>query len=240
MTTLDTLTVTRSHLPAEFRDKHARLWHPNHLARLARNLDRFTAEGVAVPLPHFAAEVTPPVGPVFDKVRPFLNGVQPDELAREFVEIGCGGLLLLMGQRRTPASLTDETGIPPTDNELWASATAPHRPNDALTVVARALAKHCHRSTEAFWGGTSGPTATRNAQAEAVLRHILDGRTWWNVFGHFAHKTVFEARLPTGHGARWGANGTKFIGFLEPFDEALCPSLSSDPETPKFPTSSEI
>jgi len=37
---------------------------------------------------------------------------------------------------------------------------------------------------------------------------------------------VFEARLPTGHGARWGHGGEEFIGFLEPFDEEKCPSLS--------------
>lgn len=228
MNTLDAITAALPHLPAEFRDRLARLWHPDHLSRLARNLDRFAAEGMAVPLPHFAAEVTPPVGPVFEKVRPLMSGHHPTELAGGFAEIGCDGLLLLMGQRRTPASLTDETGIPPTDAELWASATARHSPNDALTVVARALAKHCHRSTEAFWGTATGPTAARNAHAEAVLRQILDGRTWWNVFGHFAHETVFEARLPTGHGARWGEGGEKFIGFLEPFDEALCPSLNAD------------
>lgn len=233
MNTFDTLTAAIPHLPPDFRERFARLWHPDHLARLARNFDRLASEGVAVPLPHFAAEVTPPVGPVFDRVRPFLNGEQPDELAREFVEIGCDGLLLLLGQRRTPASLTDESGIPPTDAELWASATTQHNPNDALTVVARALAKHCHRSTEAFWGSTSGPTATRNGQAEAVLRRILDGRTWWNVFGHFAHETVFEARLPTGHGARWGNAGSKFIGFLEPFDESLCPSLADGESSPR-------
>ena len=70
----------------------------------------------------------------------------------------------------------------------------------------------------------SGPTAVRNAQAIEVLTRVLTGRTWWNVFGHFAHDTVFEARLPTGHGARWGHDGTEFIGFLEPFDAAKCPS----------------
>lgn len=177
MNTPATLTAALPHLLAEFRDRLARLWQPDHLARLARNLDRLASVGVAVPLPHFAAEVTPPVGPIYEKVRPFLTGNQPAELARGFTEIGCDGLLLLMGQRRTPASLTDETGIPPTDAELWASATARHNPNDALTVVARALAKHCHRSTEAFWGTTTGPTVTRNAQAETVLRQILDGRT---------------------------------------------------------------
>ena len=54
---------------------------------------------------------------------------------------------------------------------------------------------------------------------------ILDAATWWNVFGHFQHDVVYEARVPSGHGARWGFGGNEFIGFLEPFDEEKCPSL---------------
>jgi hypothetical protein len=42
---------------------------------------------------------------------------------------------------------------------------------------------------------------------------------------------VFEARLSSGHGARWGHAGGEFIGFLEPFDEARCPSLNGDSES---------
>ena len=109
MNSLDAITAALPHLPAEFRARLARLWHPDHFARLVRNLDRFATDGVSVLLPHFTAEMTPPVGPVFEKVRPFLNGDQPAELAGAFAGVGCDGLLLLMGQRRTPASLTDDT-----------------------------------------------------------------------------------------------------------------------------------
>jgi hypothetical protein len=52
-----------------------------------------------------------------------------------------------------------------------------------------------------------------------MLLHILDNTTWWNVFGHFKHVLVYEARVPSGHGARWGQGGDELIGFLEPFDE---------------------
>ena len=38
-----------------------------------------------------------------------------------------------------------------------------------------------------------------------------DSATWWNVFGHFAHEVVYEARVPSGHGARWGFGGDEFI-----------------------------
>jgi hypothetical protein len=53
--------------------------------------------------------------------------------------------------------------------------------------------------------------------ARAVLERILDEQTWWNVFGHFQHEVVYEARVPSGHGARWVKGVAAFIGFLEPF-----------------------
>jgi hypothetical protein len=37
------------------------------------------------------------------------------------------------------------------------------------------------------------------------------------VFGHFQHEVVYEARVRSGHGARWAQGGAEFIGFLEPF-----------------------
>jgi hypothetical protein len=92
-------------------------------------------------------------------------------------------------------------------------------PGDPLSVAGRALAKHAARCTGAFWGSVTGSTAEKNAAAEVLLRRILDEATWWNVFGHFTHGSVFEARVPSGHGTRWGNGGEEFIGFLEPFDE---------------------
>ena len=217
---MNPLLAALPHLSPPFREQSARLWVPEHLARLAR---RVSEDPPVRLLPHFEAEVTPPVQPLAERLR----AVWDDSsalLAVEVERIGVDGLLLLLGQRRTPATLTDTRGIPPTTDELLASATARFNPHDELTVAARALAKHAHRSPDRFWGEVSGPTAVRNAQAIEVLTRVLTGRTWWNVFGHFAHDTVFEARLPTGHGARWGHDGTEFIGFLEPFDAAKCPS----------------
>jgi hypothetical protein len=86
-------------------------------------------------------------------------------------------------------------------------------------VAARALAKHAHRSPAKFWGDVRGSVGDKNEAAAAVLAGILDAATWWNVFGHCKHDTVFEARVPDGHGARWGRDGEEFIGFLEPFEE---------------------
>jgi hypothetical protein len=219
---IDTLSAAIPHLSAGFRERTARLWVPEHLAQLTARLE--AGPGAERPSPHFAAETTPPVGPVAAQVSGAVGS--PVELAAALERIGLDGLLLLLGQRRTSASLTDERAIPPTDAELLTSANRRHHPNDELTVAARALAKHAHRSPDRFWGEATGPTAARNVHAAGVLTRILAGRTWWNVFGHFTHDTVFEARLPSGHGARWGHAGTAFVGFLEPFDEAKCPSLN--------------
>jgi hypothetical protein len=111
---------------------------------------------------------------------------------------------------------------------LLHSATAGHGDGNPLTVAARALSKHVHRSPEAFWGTVTGSVAEKNAAALRVLNDVLDRTTWWNVFGHFQHELVYEARVPSGHGARWGRLGEEFIGFLEPFDESKCASLNPE------------
>jgi hypothetical protein len=189
--------------------------------RLASRLLEFHARGSPIdrPEPHFFEEVTPPLAPVFEPFRPLLaeRHADPQRWADALAAVGIGGALLLLGQRRTPASLTDASAAPPTDEQLLAAADAPCNPGVSLSVAGRAWAKHAPRSGEQFWGTVSGGDAEKNAAARRLVDTILAGATWWNVFGHFVHDTVFEARLPSGHGARWGDRGTVFIGFLEPF-----------------------
>jgi hypothetical protein len=215
-------------LPAPLVAEHRRLFAGEHLAKLAARLLDFHRHGVPKEQPpHFAAECTPPLNEAFAPFRAPLAAwaAAPDEPAPEVVQkladavvaAGCAHLLLLLGQRRTPASLTDARAIPPLRAELLASAAALHNPAEGLTVAARALTKHVHRSPGAFWGTVGSTAADKNAAARAVLERILDEQTWWNVFGHFQHEVVYEARVPSGHGARWAQGGAEFIGFLEPF-----------------------
>lgn len=218
-------------LPESFRAEHARLFLPEHLDRLSARLRAFHRDGVPSerPLPHFSAECTPPLLDSFGFFAPALkqwaatSNAPPPSLIRAFADAmtaaGCAHLLLLLGQRRTPASLTDARGIPPPRTTLLASALRPCGPSDPLTVAARALSKHAHRSPAQFWGAATGSVSIKNEAAAALLNRILDEATWWNVFGHYKHNTVFEARVPTGHGVRWGQDGQELIGFLEPFDE---------------------
>jgi hypothetical protein len=236
----DVLAACVPLVPGPFCTEHARLFEPEHLDRLAARLLRFHRGGVldSRPPPHFSAECSPPVGGVFavfaDALRlweaaPGLcSPAVPRAFADAVVRAGCPGLLLLLGQRRTPASLTDARAIPPPRATLLAAAARPCGERDPLTAGARALSKHVHRSAEAFWGEVRGSAGAKNRAAEAVVGRILGGATWWNVFGHYKHGTVFEARVATGHGARWGRDGIAFIGFLEPFDEDRWPETTGE------------
>jgi hypothetical protein len=232
------LQACRPLLPEPFGSAHARLFaQEEHLAALAARLLAFARQGVPAepPPPRFAAECTPPLEAAFapfrDAVAAWHDDSYSSALPRQFTDAlvvaGTRNLLVLLGQRLTPASVTDARAIPPTRARLLASARRPHGNADPLTVAGRALAKHVHRSPAAFWGQVSGSAAEKNAAAEEVLARILGGATWWNVFGHFKHDLVYEARVPTGHGARWGRLGDEFIGFLEPFDELKCPSVGA-------------
>jgi hypothetical protein len=226
------------YLPESFRQEHARLFQEEHLGRLAERLLACAEHGppAELPPPHFAAECTPPPGQAWSFFREAVARWQiapeplaPDvlqPLADALVAAGCRNILILLGQRLTPASLSDARGIPPTRAELLASAAVPHSEADGLTVAARALTKHVARSQAAFWGGVHGSTADKNAAAARLLRYILDEATWWNVFGHFQHEVVYEARVPSGHGARWARGGSEFIGFLEPFEEERRAAIS--------------
>ena len=233
----ETLKAAAPLLPEPFRAEHARLFEEEHLTRLADRLLTFAEQGVPedFPPPHFTAECTPPLADAWAFFREPVGlwRAAPDRLAGPllrhfadaFVAAGTRNLLILLGQRLTPASITDARAIPPARAQLLAAANREHNPADHLTVAARALTKHVPRAGGVFWGEVRGSGAEKNARAVRLLEAILDAATWWNVFGHFQHDVVYEARVPSGHGARWGFGGNEFIGFLEPFDEEKCPSL---------------
>lgn len=224
----DALRDAQNRLPQHLRIELAPLFaHEERLARLSTRLLLLSRQGVPAspPPPHFEAECTPPMAEAF---APFQQALadwhqQPDsrEIATSLAEAlgACGikHLLVLLGQRMTSASLTDARAFPPLREHLLASAMKPHSPADRLSVAGRALAKHAPRSPGTFWGEVTGSAEEKNSAARRLLEHILDEATWWNVFGHYKHECVFEARVVTGHGARWGHSGREFIGFLEPF-----------------------
>jgi len=224
-----TLLAATEFLPEAFRAKHARLFLPEHLETLAARLATFHETGVPAdrPPPRFDEETTPPLGPVYAPFEAVLRQF-PDQnpepgrhllegLASAMLAVGCSGLLLLLGQRRTPASLDDTRAIPPLRADLLAAADRPHSPTDPLTVAARALAKHAARNPDPWWGKVTGTVPQKNEAAHLILERLLEAPTWWNCFGHYKHEVVYEVRVRSGHGARWGVAEMAFIGFLEPF-----------------------
>jgi hypothetical protein len=224
----DALRSSRPFLPEPLRTDLAPLFaDEERLAVLSSRLLVFSRQGVPdrLPPPTFPAECTPPLVDAFAPFRAALafwhehpdDPTVPQRLANAITAAGCAQVLVLLGQRITPGSITDARGLPPPRDRLLASAFRPHSQADPLTVAARALAKHAHRGS--FWGECTGSVADKNATAEALVNRLLDEATWWNVFGHFAHGLVYEVRLESGHGARWGRAGEEFIGFLEPFED---------------------
>src|SRR5262249_35452200 len=224
----DALRSSHPLLPEALRADLAPLFaDEEHLAVLSARLLVFSRQGVPdrPPPPPLPAESPPPLEAAF---APFSGALafwhEPSDdpavsqrLADAIANAGCAGVLVLLGQRVTPGSITDARALPPPRARLLASAFRRHSAADSLSVAARALAKHAHRGS--FWGECTGSVAEKNATAEAVVNRLLDEATWWNVFGHFAHGLVYEVRVPSGHGARWGRAGAEFIGFLEPFEE---------------------
>ncbi|KAA1246823.1 hypothetical protein [Aquimarina sp. RZ0] len=57
----------------------------------------------------------------------------------------------------------------------------------------------------------------KEEKVNTLLSNMIHNKSWWNLFYHYKHKYVYEIRIPSGHGIRWNASGTKLISFLEPF-----------------------
>uniref|UniRef100_A0A2P2P524 Uncharacterized protein n=1 Tax=Rhizophora mucronata TaxID=61149 RepID=A0A2P2P524_RHIMU len=52
-----------------------------------------------------------------------------------------------------------------------------------------------------------------------VIGQLMGSCCWSNMHIIPQHGVVFEIRVVEGYGARWSGDGTKFIGFLEPYME---------------------
>jgi hypothetical protein len=84
-----------------------------------------------------------------------------------------------------------------------------------LTVGARALSKHSHRSSEGFWGNSSGTETYKNKLASDVANKIITECTYINLHILPQQEYIVELRVTKGYGMRWTVEG-EFRGFLEP------------------------
>ncbi|KAJ4723551.1 RNA-binding ASCH domain protein [Melia azedarach] len=131
-----------------------------------------------------------------------------------------GGIQSLLGLAHTVGTISD--ALPPPRSTLLSSFMLPFKPNikgSTLTHGARALAKHAARSSNRYWGKYDGSDSDKNRLAMDVIGHLIVSCCWLNVHIVQPHGIVFEIRVADGYGARWSKDGTKFIGFLEPYME---------------------
>ena len=84
-----------------------------------------------------------------------------------------------------------------------------------LTVGGRGLLKHCHRTSDGFWGAGTGTELQKNQRADHVARKILKNCVWMNIHIMVHQVILVECRVQQGYGIRWQLDGT-FRGFLEP------------------------
>ncbi|KAI5582999.1 hypothetical protein POPTR_007G132100v4 [Populus trichocarpa] len=141
-------------------------------------------------------------------------------LASILFGLSYGGVRSLLGLADTGGTVSN--ALPPPRSTLLSSFIFPYNPNikgSALTHGARALAKHAERSRDRYWGILGGSDSTKNRLAMNVISRIIASCCWSNIHVVPQHGAVFEIRVADGYGARWSKDGTKFIGFLEPYIE---------------------
>ncbi|KAM6545911.1 hypothetical protein CsatB_026647 [Cannabis sativa] len=141
-------------------------------------------------------------------------------LASILSELSYSGIRGILGLTNTKG--TTEHALPPPRSALLSSFTMPYNKNvkgSTLTHGARALAKHAHRSNNKFWGILDGSDSNKNKLALDVIVNLVEECCWLNLHVVPPHGDVFEIRISHGYGARWSKDGSKFIGFLEPYVE---------------------
>ncbi|WP_128755173.1 hypothetical protein [Aquimarina sediminis] len=177
-------------------------------------------------LPVFEEEVTPPVevayGSFDDAIRTtkMCKSLEDEKKisklwAATLENTPFEYLLLIIGQRYTPASIKNQAAIPPIKKVLIESCFIPI--NSQIVMATRAWEKHIGRSTDNFWGQIKGNSKEKEERVKRLVMYMIECHTWWNMFYHYKHELVYEIRVPSGHGIRWTSDGTKLIGFLEPF-----------------------
>uniref|UniRef100_A0A0E0DNL1 ASCH domain-containing protein n=1 Tax=Oryza meridionalis TaxID=40149 RepID=A0A0E0DNL1_9ORYZ len=132
--------------------------------------------------------------------------------------LGSDGLGRLLGMVKTAGTVQD--GLPPPRSVLISSCMKLHQPNVngcSLTDAARALAKHVHRSSDGWWGSFHGSDVRKNQLASEIIDRLLRECCWMNIHLTQPYGPVYEIRVHEGYGARWSQDGSKFIGFLEPY-----------------------
>lgn len=138
------------------------------------------------------------------------------------ISLGPRGILFCLGVRRTQGS-TDKYMLPQRNiiekcfSQIYSKEESKGSSN--LSVGARSLTKHAHRSSEGFWGKITGQDHVKNQVAQDVLRRLLNEAAWINIHCLPNEEPVLEVRVSEGYGARWLIEKKIFRGFVEPMME---------------------
>ena len=132
-----------------------------------------------------------------------------------FSFFNCRDLLTFFGVRKTTGSI--DYYIPLDKTLMISKFKELNNPKSKLTVGAKALCKHSHRSvTDPFWPGQDGKEKDKNDKAEKMLYLFLENCVWINIHLLPHQLVIIELRIDKGYGIRWQANDGMFRGFLEP------------------------
>ena len=132
-----------------------------------------------------------------------------------FIDFTCRDILTFLGIRKTKGSI--DNYIPLDKNILISKFKELNNEKSKLTVGAKALCKHSHRSvSESFWPGQGGKEKDKNDNAEKMLKLFLEECVWINMHLLPHNLIIIELRIDKGYGIRWQVNDGMFRGFLEP------------------------
>ena len=200
----------------EWKEKYHKILAEEHLKALDENIQKYRRHALGWDQPFFKEEIKTDRNNSFSL---FLNTLESENTvrvkARQLEELPFEHWLNILGQRLTPASLRDENAIPPLQKVLTESCGRMF--NSEITFAQRAWEKHVGRMDDLFWGEIKGNNYRKQQVVMEKINHILNHKTWWNVFFHYKHGLVYEVREKEGHGIRWSHDGTQLIGFLEVF-----------------------
>lgn len=223
------ITNTIPFISSEWKERYGALLHKQHLTLLTNQILRYKDVGFVIEAesPFFSEEILIATFDYFASLKEVVwiwdHEIYPsnEEASKGFAlaieETPIEELLKLLGQRWTSASIKDENAIPPLKEQILRASAEKH--NDQISKSVRAWEKHAQRSEESFWGTVTGNPSEKEAKVQQIIAHVLEHTTWWNVFHHYKHEIVYEARIASGYGIRWKKENLELIGFLEPFLE---------------------
>lgn len=208
----------------DWKNKYSELLNAEHWDLIGDRVFSFVVENKfhQILLPAFEEEIITELDQHyrhFEKLKSILDKPGDEKiqlLAKTIETVPIESFLIILGQRKTSASVRDEGGIPPPKEQLLESSFKPY--NDQVSKAARAREKHVSRNqVQTFWGTIEGSTKKKEELTRSVILKIMEEKTWWNVFTHYKHGVVYEIRVASGEGIRWRKEDLKLIGFLEPF-----------------------